>query len=44
METETCTICGSIIEGDTCQDENENIICEECLIQRQAHRMGLIKE
>lgn len=44
MDTEICTICGSIIEGDTCQDGNENIICEECLIQRQAHLMGLIKE
>ena len=44
MDIEICTICGSKIDGDVCQDENENIICEECLIQRQAQRMGLTKE
>lgn len=38
---DTCSICGSIITGNTCQDEDENIICEDCLIQRQAERMGL---
>lgn len=41
-ELPKCTICGSYITGDTCQDENENIICEDCLIQRIAERKGLI--
>lgn len=41
-ELPRCTICGSYIEGDTCQDEEENIICEDCLIQRIAERKGLI--
>ena len=41
---EICTICGTVIEGDTCQDKDENIICEDCLIQLQAKSMGLIKE
>ena len=44
MDKEICTKCGSIIEGDTCQDKEENIICEDCLIQLQAENMGLIKE
>jgi hypothetical protein len=43
-EVEICTKCDSIITGDVCQDEEENIICEDCLIQLQAERMGLIKE
>lgn len=38
---DVCTNCGCVITGNTCQDENENIICEDCLIQKQAHRMGL---
>ena len=44
MDKEICTICECEIDGDICQDEDENIICEDCLIQRQAQRMGLQKE
>ena len=43
-ELPICTICGSAITGDTCQNEKEEIICEECLIQSMAKQKGLIKE
>lgn len=38
-----CPICGSEIEeGQARQDEDENIICEECFIQLQAKKKGLV--
>lgn len=36
-----CTQCGSYITGDTCQNEDEEIICEECLINNIAKAKGL---
>ena len=39
-----CTQCGSYITGDTCQNEDEEIICEDCLINNIAKRKGLINE
>ena len=39
-----CTQCGSYITSDTCQIENEDIICEDCLINNIAKQKGLINE
>ena len=39
-----CVQCGSFITGDVYQNENEEIICEDCLINNMAKRKGLINE
>ena len=39
-----CTQCGEYIIGDVRQNEDEEIICEDCLINNIAKRKGLINE
>jgi hypothetical protein len=42
--TDYCYHCGcEIEEGRSRQDKDENIICEDCLIQQQAEDLGLVK-
>ena len=43
-ELPKCNKCGNYIEGDTRQDTEENIVCEDCFISMQAKNMGLVKE
>lgn len=38
-----CTQCGSYITGNTCQNEQEDVICETCLIHNVAKKKGLEK-
>ena len=44
-EPDICSNCGCEIEEDgSREDEDGNILCEECFIQKQAKKKGLIKE
>ena len=40
-----CSKCGEVIEeGALTSDDEDNILCEDCYIEWQAHRLGLVKE
>lgn len=44
-EPDICSNCGcEIEENESREDEEGSILCEECFIQRQAKKKGLIKE
>ena len=43
-ELDTCSNCGCCIEKDRSRFYEDEILCEDCFIQRQAKEMGLVKE
>lgn len=44
VEKEICEKCGCEIDGPVFQNEDEEPICEDCMIQSMAKKLNLIEE